>query len=242
VYLESVLLERPVGDRFLDRDLWADALPVGSPEARVLLGENGLRAGRLVGPPPQRFQELLDAGAGALDGRRMTGAARAEKVLPTSGPHERCAFEFRPDFSRREAVALAQARCGVLVRPEPAGPGCVKLSCEPQIQHGERRELFRPSADSTRLVKADEIPLARYPELAFDVPLGPNEYLLIGWHADRPGTLGAALFAVRADGQPRQRVLVVRARQADPGAAPDLPPLGPTRRSAVATEASRPAR
>ena len=45
VYLESVILERPVGDRFLDRDLWAETLPVGTQEARTLLSENGLRAG-----------------------------------------------------------------------------------------------------------------------------------------------------------------------------------------------------
>ena len=45
-----------------------------------------------------------------------------------------------------------------------------------------------------------------------------------------------ALFAVEANGQPRQRVLVIRARQAEPGASADLPP----RRSSVAAEAARP--
>jgi hypothetical protein len=143
---------------------------------------------------------------------------------------------------RRTTVALKQARCGVLVRPEPLGPERVKLSCEPQIQYGERREWLRPNADGTGFVKAEEIPLARYPVLAFDAPLGPNEYLLIGWHADQPSTLGEALFAVRANGQPRQRVLVIRARQANPGAAPDLPPLGPTRHPSVAAEAATPPR
>ena len=29
VYLETVILERPLGDPFLDRDLWASAVPVG---------------------------------------------------------------------------------------------------------------------------------------------------------------------------------------------------------------------
>jgi hypothetical protein len=243
IYLESVLLERPVGDKFLDRDLWTAALPVGSQEARVLLSENGLRSGVLAGALPPRFQALLASETEALNGRGLTFASRKEDVLPTSGPHGRCEFGLLADLAgTRAAVALKQARCGVLVRPEVLDHGRVNVTCEPQIQHGERQPWFRPSTDGIGWVKYNEIPLARYPILAFDTPLGPNEYLLIGWYANQPNTLGEALFAVSANGQPRQRVLAIRARQVNPGAAPDLPPLGPTRRPSIAAEAARPAR
>lgn len=241
VYLETVMLERPVGDSFLDRELWAAALPVGSPETRVLLSENGLRAGVLAGTPPQRFQTLLESDAETLGGRGLTFAARKEDVLPTSGPHARCAFGLLTDLAgKRAPVALANARCGVSVRPEATADRRVRVWCEPQVQHGERREYFRPSADGTGFVRYEEVPLARYPELAFDATLGPNEYLVIGCRADQPDTLGAALFGVEAGGQPRQRVLVIRARQVNPGAPADLPPLGPTRRPSVAAEAGKP--
>ena len=240
ITLESVLLERPVGDRYLDRDLWAETLPVGSPEARALLSDNGLRAGVLTGAIPQRFQTLLVSQSEALNGRRLTFSSRKEEVLPTSGPHERCEFGLLADFAgQRTAVALQQARCGVLVRPEALGHERVKVTCEPQIQHGERQEWLRSNADGTGFVKYAEIPLVPYPSLAFDAPIGPNEYLLIGWQADHPNTLGEALFAVDAKGQPHQRVLVIRARQVNPGATPDLPPLGPVRRPSVAAEAGR---
>jgi len=99
---------------------------------------------------------------------------------------------------------------------------------------------LRPSADGTGFVKFEEIPLARYPVLGFDATLGRNEYLVIGWQADWPDTLGEALFAVEANGQPRQRVLVIRARQVNPGAPPDLPSLGPIRRPSPAAEAAKP--
>jgi hypothetical protein len=241
VYLESVILERPLGDRFLDRDLWAGALPVGSQETQALLSENGLRARVLSGSLPQKFQALLESETEALGGRGLTFAMRKEDVLPTSGPSERCEFGLLADLAgKRAPVALKQARGGVMVRPEPAGNGRVKVYCEPQIQHGEKRDYLRPSADGTGFVKLEEVPLARYPVLGFDAPLGRSEYLIIGWQADQSDTLGAALFAVEASGQPRQRVLVVRARQVNPGAATDLPPLGPTRRPSVAAEAGRP--
>jgi hypothetical protein len=241
VYLESVLLERPLGDPFLDRELWEAALPVGSQESRVLLAENGLRAAVLSGNPPQKFQTMLESDSEAVNPRGLTFASRREEVLPTSGPHAECEFRLLADLAReRTAVSLDRARCGILVRPEAAEDGRVKVACEPQIQHGQRRELLRPSEDGTGWVKFEEVPLARYQPLAFEVTLGRNEFLLVGWRADQPGTLGQALFGVEAGGQARQRVLVVRARL--PNAAPsDLPPVG-TRRPSIAAEAGRPPR
>jgi hypothetical protein len=242
ICLESVLLEGPIGDRFLDHDLWTAALPVSSPEARVLLSENGLRAGILAGTPPQRFLTMLESETEALNGRKLTFNTRKDEVVPTSGPHEKCEFLLLTDLARadkRAPVALKQARCGVQVRPEATEYARVKVSCEPQIQHGERQEWFRPTADGTGFVKYEEIPLERYAPLAFEAPLAPSEYLIIGWRADQPNTLGEALFAVSAKGQPHQRVLVIRARQANPGPPPDLPALGATRRPSVAAEAAR---
>ena len=173
----------------------------------------------------------------------MTFAARKEEVLPTSGPHERCEFNLLADMGgKRAAVSFRQARCGICARPEALPDGRVRVGCEPQIQHGERRELIRPTADMTGWTKLEEIPLARYPMLAFDAPLGRNEYLVIGWAADQPDTIGEALFAVSIDGQLHQRVLVIRAALANPVGPSDLPSLGPTRRPSVAAEAARPAR
>jgi hypothetical protein len=243
VYLESVLFERPLGDKFLDRDLWAGTLPVGGQEVRALLSENGLRVAVLTGSVPQRFQTMLESESEAISGRGLTFASRKDEVLPTSGPHERCEFGLLADLAgKRAAVSFAQARCGVQVRPEALPDGRVRVFCEPQIQHGEKREWLRPSADFTGFVKFEEVPLAHYPWVAFDATLGRNEYLIIGWPADQPDTLGAALFGVQANGQPRQRVLVIRTRHANPGAASDLPSLGPTRRPSVAAEAARPKR
>ncbi|QJW97900.1 hypothetical protein [Frigoriglobus tundricola] len=243
--LESVLLERPIGDRFLDRDLWAAALPVGGQEARVLLTENGLRAGVLTGNLPQQFQTLLESESEALNARRLTFAVRKDEVLPTTGPLEKCEFGLLTDIGpgdTRTRITLPQARCGVMVRPEAMADDRVRVACEPQIQYGDRQEFWRASADGTGWVKSEEVPLKTFPMLAFDVPLGRNEYLVIGWSADQPDTIGAALFGVSANGQARQRVLVIRARQLNPGAPADLPSLGPIRRPSIAAEANKLAR
>jgi hypothetical protein len=117
----------------------------------------------------------------------------------------------------------------------------VRIRCEPQIQHGEKREWFRASADGTGFVKCDEVPLIRFSELAFDVPLGRNEFLVIGWSADQRDTVGSVLFGADANGQPRQRVLVVRARQGTQANRSELPALDTAgRRPTVAAEAGKP--
>jgi hypothetical protein len=232
LFVESVLLERPVGDAFLDRDLWAAALPVGEPETRTLLAENGLRAGVLTGRLPQKFQDLLNSDADAVDPHGMTFNSRKEAVIPTAGPTDPCQFALLADLAGKpKPVELKQARCGVLVKPQPADAGRVRVWCEPQIQHGDRRELYRPTEDGTRFTKFEEVPLEKYPAFGFEVTLGPEDCLVIGWSADRPATLGAALFGVEVDNRPRQRVLVIRGRQTSRTASDDLPVIaGPWRR------------
>lgn len=240
LYLESVLIDRPLGDAFLDRDLWAAAVPVGGAEGSALLAENGLRAAVLRGNVPDRFRELLDSEADTIGAKAYAFGQRTDEVVPTSSTIEKCKFELLPDLAAARApVELDRARFGVRVRPERADGGRVRIACEPEAQYGERKLRFRPTADSTGFVTAEELPVVRYPKLAFEAKLGPGDFLVVGWFAEQPGTLGAALFAADSDAGPRQRVLVVRARVLNPGPAPDLPPVGGTRRPSVAAEVSK---
>jgi hypothetical protein len=224
--VQSVLLERPIGDAFLDRDLWQSTLPAGTPETRALLAENGLRAGVLTGTLPQRFQDLLNSDAETVAPNERSFNNRKEAVIPTAGPVEPCRFEWLADLAgKTKTVELKQARCGLFVRPQVVEGGRVKVWCEPQIQHGERRDLYRPTEDGTGLVKIEELPVERFAKLAFEVTLGPDDCLVLGWDADRPKTIGEAFFAVEVDGRPRQRVLVIRAHQHGRSATSDLPAI-----------------
>ena len=235
LYVESVLLERPVGDQLLDRDLWAaDRSPLPA-ETEALLAENGLRVIILGGNLPPAFQKLVASEADTVNPHGLTFANRADAVLPTAGPTDPCAFEVRPDLAGgRVKASFRQARCGVQVRPERAADGRVKVWCEPQVQHGDRQDWLRPTADGTQFVKQGAVPLERYPGLGFAAVLGADEYLVVGSPAGADGTLGAALFGVEANGRPRQRVLVVRAGWRD-----DRAPASPHGRPSLAAEASR---
>jgi hypothetical protein len=113
----------------------------------------------------------------------------------------------------------------------------VKLWCEPQIQHGEQIDRFHPTADFTGFAVDKEVPLERFPGLGFEVVIAPNEYLVIGWPAAAQGTLGSVLFGVEANGQPKQRALVIRAEAIE--FPPATPAPGTKNRPAIAAEVAR---
>jgi hypothetical protein len=231
--VDSVLVEQALGDPVLDRDVWAAALPVGSPETRALLAENGLRVGVLSGGGPQKFRDLLASESDTVSPERRTFRERKDDVLPTAGPTESARFAVRTDLAGPPApVDLARACGGLLVRPEAAADGRVRVWCEPRVQHGDRQGWLRPNGDGTGFAKHDEVPAERYPGLGFEVVLGPDDSLLVGRAADLPDTLGAVMFtADAAGGRVRQRVLVVRARSAGPPPS-DLPAIpGPSGRA-----------
>ena len=109
--------------------------------------------------------------------------------------------------------------------------GSVKIACEPQIQHGERRDRYRPTEDGTSFAKVEELPVEKFSKLAFETTLGTDDCLVIGWNAEQANTIGSVFFAVEADNRPRQRVLVIRAKQNGRSPTSDLPVIvGPYRR------------
>ena len=241
LFVESVLFERPIGDPLLDRDLWLNSSAVLSPKTRTLLEENGLRVAILGGNLPRAFQKLVESNEGAVSPQGMTFGTRTEAVLPTVGSIEKCEYRVLADLTtEREAVKFLSANCGILVKPERCADGRVKLRCEPQVQHGERQDWIRPTADATGFSLQGEVPLERYSSLGFDVTLGPGEYLVIGSQAEAADSLGSAMFSVEGKGgELRQRVLVIRAGYRG-DAQSDLPAVAKLRGgNSIAIEASR---
>lgn len=242
VIVDSVLIEQPVADGFLDHDLWADACPIAtaSPEVRTLLDQNGLRSGVISGAGPQKFQTLLGSDTDTVSPLRTTFQVRKDTVIPTATPGDVCKFRLRTDVAGKPLpVELKQARCGIHIRPQLMADGRVKVWCEPHIQHGERQQWLRPNEDATRFSKHDEVPVEKYPALGFEVLLEADDYLLLGWDSDAAETIGSVLFTADANGQPRQRVLVIRARSATPLAPQDLPPIvGAAKRPSAAAQAA----
>jgi hypothetical protein len=217
-----VLVERPVGDAVLDRDLWAAARPPLPAETLALLEENGLRVRVFTGSLPPDFRKLLDADA--VDPHGFTFGSRPDVVVPTSTPPDPCTYRVLPDLAgARTDVTLKAAACGILVRPAWGGDGRLKVWCEPHVQHGEKESRFEPNGDGTGFALTGEVPTERYPGLGFEVVLGPDDHLVIGSPAAADGTLGSAAFTADAGTVVKQRVLLIRGGWRGPPPAADQP-------------------
>src|SRR5436853_144753 len=81
VVFDVALIERPFGDPFLADELWASADEmVVSHDQREILELNGYRVGLLVGAPPEKLLQLLQADRSCLQRRGRSTPAGA--VLP----------------------------------------------------------------------------------------------------------------------------------------------------------------
>ncbi|MFO0849527.1 MAG: hypothetical protein U0871_13370 [Gemmataceae bacterium] len=225
--LRTGLIELPPGDPFLTTELWAAAGKPVPHEQAVLLARNGLRVGVLGGLTPARFDALTASDATFKFGTDRTFKPGAPRVVPVNGPLDRAAVRTVADLSADPAErTFTAAECGLSVTARPAAGGRVTLTCEPQVQYGDKELFLTAAADGSGFARTDHKPREAYPALRFEVTLAADEYLVVGPTAEPDGTLGQALFFDAADGRVRQRVLVIRAT-AGAGGAPDAATFAP---------------
>jgi hypothetical protein len=210
--IRTVLVERPAGDPYLSRGLWASGGKPLPHEQSALLARNGLRVGVLTGMVPGEFDHLITSEHTAVNPMHRTMQPNKPKVVPVNGPLDRCAYRAVHDLAADPVrVELGGAECGLSVTTTPGEGDRVTLICEPQVQHGDKQAWLKPSADGTEFTRRDAKPLESFPTLSFEVTLGPQDYLLIGPTEDPVDTLGQTFFYTATEDRARQRVLVIRA-------------------------------
>lgn len=213
VVMYVALLEVPVGDRYINDELWGqvDEQVVGL-ELKPILEENGLRVAQVAGIIPTRLRALLTSDRSCINPHRLLLHAGATTTLHLGPTQPFCQFELHEGGETRE-IALKKAQCAVLVKPALTRDGRTKLRFVPRVEHGDTHFRPRPSKDSTGVLtweQQEERPAQTFDALAWDVVLAPNEYVLIGARYDRPGTLGQQSFICRDPQAPAQRLLAIR--------------------------------
>jgi hypothetical protein len=211
--LEVALIERPLGDAYVNRDLWdsVDELVVDL-DRRSALDDNGLRVGQLVGSPPQAFQTLLLSKRSCSNPHALmippgrTMPLYLGPVLPHSS------YEL-VEGTQKIPIQLDQARYCLDVTPTLTAEGTTKLSFTPKVEHGEVLLPFQPSPDESGWTLRIERANKKYPDLSWDVTLASNQYLIIGARLDRGESLGHRAFIQDDDGSV-QRLLVIRCGKA----------------------------
>ncbi len=223
VHLHVALLERPIHDRYLNGELWAlaDEQAVGL-EKRALLEENGFRIGQVGGLTPAGLHDLLAAERNHhREPRCVQTRAGKPTTLPLGPPRAECRAEVRRPQGEPVRVELDRAECSLVVVPSLAANGRTRLRFTPCVRHGEATPQPRAAPDRSGILLQSEKPSEEFTDLSWEVELAPNEFVVIGARADRPGTLGRECFVRADEARPVQRLLVIRTgRAAEASAGP----------------------
>jgi hypothetical protein len=208
VQLQVAILEVPVGAGYLNGDLWDLAneqqLP---PDQKALLRANGFRIGQVRGITPPGLQALLTSeGNNPAPHMKQLRAGEA-CTLDVGLPMDSCRFLLRDD-GPTSLVDESSAQFAFQIVPTRTDEGNVSLRFQPQIGHGSGN-AHRPG-DVPLWMVLTKRPVRRFENLAWEVTLEPNEYVLIGARLEPVDTMGCACFIHPHEANPVQRLLVIR--------------------------------
>lgn len=230
VAMDVFFVRFPFGEAGPNGPLWADVDEMHLPaEVRQRLARNGLRIGLVGGQVPAGLVSLLEI----QDKPAPQGRALENRVVDMEQePHVvRRHMELRPGV-RTDVVAsdiqdeLSVLRCSdaglegetfgsaqpvLVVRAYPERDGRVRVKVVPEIQHGESRLRFVGTQGALRIEPGRT--KRAFDDLAVEAVLAPGQMLLLTTQLERPGSLGHRFFTQTADGQPEQKLLVLRLAQ-----------------------------
>jgi hypothetical protein len=220
--MDVALIERSLDDPYINGELWqlADEQVVAL-ERKAILEENGFRVGVVRGIPPAGLQTLLTSKRSCANPRHFyLRAGKAEQLV--LGPAlSVCRFQVQQD-SQPAPICVEQALCNLRVVPTAESDGRMHLQFTPLVRYGETRLLPHAAEDDSGFVLGTEQPTLVYPDLAWEVILAPDQYLIIGARPERAQSLGCQSFVRREEALPLQRLLVIRAYPARATEAPEL--------------------
>ena len=175
--IRVALVECPIGDDFINGKLWqhVDEMAVNE-DCRDRLEANGFRVGQLVGPPSTEFQQLLlSKNCSGKDYAFPAGKTIQLPLGPMLPRTTYCVMQRK----MQEEVALDKARYCLDVSTRLMKEGA-RLTFIPRVEHRAPRLPFQAASDHRSWEIRTDKACRRYPELSWDVTLGPNQYLLIG--------------------------------------------------------------
>ncbi len=211
VQIDVALVERPLGDPYVNEELWqsADERVIG-PERRAVMETSGFRVGLVSGlMTPPKLLEILTSERSNAAPRALQGRAGKPAPLALGPTLAVCRFEIAKDGLPVD-VEFPQAECRLVVTATPAKDGRTALRFTPQIVHGEAEQVFRVADDRSTMVLDNRRPTEDYADLAWEATLGANEFVVVGGRYDRPTTLGHQCFVRPEEKKPVQRLLVIR--------------------------------
>jgi len=221
VQLDVYLVERPIADLCINREVWELADEQVLQERKQVLEENGFRACVLGDSPPDSLRAMLLSERSCANPRRLRFHAGKPTQIVLGPVESRLAVPLHQDGGVT-TVDLDQAQCLLQITTRLTDDGQIVLQFAPQIRHGQQEGTPHPVQEpSGELRWGPQLgqPTETYLGLSWGLTVAPNSYVAIGTRLDRDDTLGQRAF-LNMEGLRTQRLLVLRASRALAGGVP----------------------
>jgi len=220
IALEMALIERPIYDAYLDKDLWSVVDErLGSLASRSALQANGFKVGELGGVAPAEFMRMLTSNRSCINPRSITLRSGGSTKLVLGPALEHSRFDLVQDTSVRP-TDFDKVQYELMVSATLTNDGRTCLKCTPQARHGEETTTFHPVPGGW--LPRQEQQLEIFSGLTWEITVSPSQFVVVGGQMDMPESLGHECFIRAGETPPVRRLLVMRPIRAMPGLSLDL--------------------
>lgn len=210
VQIEIALIERRVGDKYINTDVWSYINEqVIDIDRKPAVEANGFRTGTVVGSVPAGLHALLTSERCCINPRCYMMPVGKERRIMLNSPQSKFCYDIK-DNGLTISEELASARCSLMVVPSFTDDGRTCLKFTPQVEHGETIPSMHAAKDLSGWVLEYGPKKKQYRQLSWEVVLSPNEYYIVGGLVELPNSLGMQCFLDKSYGTPVQRMLVLR--------------------------------
>jgi hypothetical protein len=210
VQLEVALVERRLGDAYINKALWVmTEEQVAGIDRLTLLENNGFRVGQVIGSLPSELQRMLKNERFCCNARAYYLRAGSSQAIALGLTVPTCTFQLKHE-DLVDPVTEEQAQCELLIEPSLTADGKTRLRFTPQVKYGEAMTTIEAAPESSSWEIQVKKPCHSYPEVSWEVTLAPNEWLVIGTHLGQTQSLGYQSFVNEEGATPIQRLLVLR--------------------------------
>jgi hypothetical protein len=227
VLMDIVVIELPLGDKFLNGEVWdaSDCQAVGL-QRQGLLADNGLRVGQVIGMIPGQLQTLLSSDRHCVSKHRQLLPAGQKTVVSLGQAQPVCSFRLHTEAGATD-VTLNQGQATLVIEPSLTDDGRTRLKFTPEVLYGAVLPDYQVAGDRSGMVLEFKRASKSYSSLSWEVALAPNQYLVVGTHFEDDvrdsltQTLGSQFFLEDTNKGCVQRLLVMRTTRGDAGLTSD---------------------
>jgi|SRR5579862_6357878 len=216
VQIDVAIIERTVGDGYINKDLWQLSDEAVDPELKPILQKNGFRACQLGTTPTSGLLDLLRSEKSCVNPQRIRLHAGNPKSIPLGSIWSSCQYDL-DKANVQIPVEFAKAQCMLTVTPTLTDDGGITLQFTPEVRYGtptlKARPVQEPSGAKSWMMSAEQEGEA-YTWLSWKMTVKPDEFVVVGTLLDRPESLGYRCFLFTETNTPVQRLLVIRPSRA----------------------------